>query len=290
MSRPLGYGLVTPARDEATNLSRLAESVAAQTQLPERWIIVDNGSTDDTGSLARDLAEASSWVDVIEVPGDSTLTRGAPIVRAVLAGFDALGPWPDVVVKLDADVSFDPDHFERLLGHFQGDPQLGIASGLCLEYENDRWTPRYSTRSHVRGAVRAYRRACLEAVMPLEQRMGWDGIDELKAAVHGWRTATVDDVTFRHHRGLGEREPATKRWARQGEMAHYMGYRPSYLAFRALYRALREPAALAMVSGYGRAALRREPQYPDLEVRTYLRDEQSLRRLPRRIREALGRA
>ena len=284
----LDYALVTPARNEATNLRRLSDCVIRQTHLPSAWLIVDNGSGDDTADVANQLAEGHDWVRLIEAPGEESQERGAPVVRAVLAGLAALEPWPDIVVKLDADVSFEPDHFERLIAEFRTDPELGIASGLCLEEEEGRWKPRYSTRSHVRGAVRAYRRRCLEDVMPLEQRMGWDGIDELKAAVHGWKTATIPDIEFFHHRRVGQRERSSQMWLRQGEMAHYMGYRPSYLALRALYRALSDPAALMMVVGYVRAALRREPRYPDANVRALLRREQSLRRLPRRIREARG--
>lgn len=287
--QPLTYALVTPARNEEDGLRRLAGCVLEQTVAPTTWVIADNGSTDATAAIAAELARSHPSITVVVVPGETMPTRGGAVVRAFNAGLDALPSWPDVVVKLDADVSFDADHFERLLERFAADPTLGIASGLCLEKEQGRWRPRYSTRSHVRGAVRAYRGTCLEDVLPLEERMGWDGIDEIKAAVRGWRTATIQDIEFRHHRALGEREQATARWTRQGEMAHYMGYRPSYLVFRALYRSLREPSALAMVWGYAAAAARRRPRYPDVSVRAWLRREQSLRRLPRRAREATGR-
>jgi len=119
--------------------------------------------------------------------------------------------------------------------------------------------------------------------------MGWDGIDEIKAAMSGWRTATFHDMVFFHHRALGERESAIHRWERQGEMAHYMGYRPSYLALRALYRSLRDPAAMAMIIGFARSAALGAAQYPDPHVRDWLRREQSLRAIPTRAREALGR-
>ena len=285
----LSYALITPARNEEQNIARLAGCVLDQTQRPETWLIVDNGSSDGTAGVAERLASEHVWIGVLTIPGGEEQIRGAPVVRALHAGLEALTPWPEVVVKVDADVSFERDHFERLLAHFDADATLGIAGSLCLEEERGRWQPRYSTRSHVRGAVRAYRRACLEDVLPLEERMGWDGIDEIKAAVHGWRTATFRDVSFFHHRSLGEREGAGARWARQGEMAYFMGYRPSYLGFRALYRGLGEPAALTMVWGYVRAAFRRTPRYADPEVRAWLRREQSLRRLPLRMREALGR-
>ena len=210
-------------------------------------------------------------------------------MRAFTAGLDHVDPSTDVVAKLDADLSFPPDHWELLLAEFAADESLGIAGGTCWEERQGVWKPQYTTRNHVRGAEKAYRRACLEVVLPLEQRMGWDGIDELKAAVKGWRTKSFRHLAVRHHRPLGAREDRLGKWLGQGEMAHYMGYRPSYLAFRALYRGMRDPVALSMMWGYGRAAILRRPRLADPEVRALLRSEQGLRKLQLRVREALGR-
>jgi glycosyltransferase involved in cell wall biosynthesis len=283
------YAIVTPARNEAENLSRLADSIAAQTIVPAQWVIVDNGSTDETARVADRIARSHDWVTVIRTAGESLPVRGAPVVRAFNAGFRELTHDTDIVVKLDADLSFEPDHFQRLLAEFERDPALGIAGGVCWEEDRGRWRPQHTTRGHVRGAEKAYRRACLHVVLPLEERMGWDGIDELKAAVNGWRTESFGDIPVRHHRKLGVREPRVAKWVVQGEMAHYMGYRPSYLVLRALYRAIRDAAAVAMLWGYARSALRREPRVSDPDVREWLRREQGLRRLGLRAREALGR-
>ena len=146
------------------------------------------------------------------------------------------------------------------------------------------------TRGHVRGAARAYRRECLDQVLPLEERVGWDGIDELKAAVLGWTTRTLPGLSFYHHRRLGARDGAPgARWRAQGQASYYMGYRFLYLALRSLHHARRDPSAVAMISSYLSAALRREPRYGDPAVRAYLRRRQSLRFLGVRALEALGR-
>jgi hypothetical protein len=193
------------------------------------------------------------------------------------------------VVKLDADVSMGPDYFERLLARFDADPALGIASGLCLEEEQGEWRPRYVVRGHVRGASRVWRWTCFEAIRPLETRLGWDEIDELKANVLGWKTTTFNDLVFRHHRQVAQRDGAQRlRWQENGQRAHYMGYRFSYMLLRCLHHARRDPSALWMIASYLRAALRRRPQYPDVEVRRFLRRQQSARYLGVRAREARG--
>ena len=285
----LSYAVVTPARNESGNLPRLARCLAAQTAGPSAWVIVDNGSTDHTAAVARALEREHAWARLLAVPGARDPERGRPIVRAFHAAIATLSKLPDVVVNLDADISIEPDFFARLLAEFEHDPALGIAGGTCYERSRGIWRPRHVTGTTVWGASRAYRRACLQHVLPLEERLGWDGIDEFKANAAGWRTATLA-IPFRHHRREGERDRG-RRHARaaQGRTAHYVGYRPWYLALRALYNAARDPAALAMLWGYARAVAAGEPRCADDAVRGYVRSQQSLRRLPLRVREALGR-
>jgi glycosyltransferase involved in cell wall biosynthesis len=278
-----------PVRNEETNLVRIAGCLEAQTQPPAEWLIVDTGSTDGTRSVIAELCARLPWVRSIDVAGETVPTRGGPIVRAFTRGAAALRAPAEVIVKLDADLSFEVDYFERLLDAFAEDPRLGLASGVCLELQGGEWRPLYGTRCHVWGASRAYRRQALQDVLPLEERQGWDEIDSIKAQLKGWHARTLLDLPFRHHRPEGERDGSRRRWADQGETAHFMGYRFSYLLLRAAYRSLKEPVALSMIGGYARAAARHQPRVADEAVRAHLRRQQSVQRLPLRFREALGR-
>jgi poly-beta-1,6-N-acetyl-D-glucosamine synthase len=283
------YAVVTPARNESGNLPRLARCLAAQSQRPVSWVIVDNGSTDDTEQRAVELAAAQPWIRVVSARGEAVPTRGGPVARAFMAGVEALDVAADIVVKVDADITVADDYFERLVGEFAADPALGIASGTCYELEDGEWRPRHVTGNRVRGASRAYRRECLDDVLPLEARPGWDGIDELRAIGRGWRTRSFAHLRFYHHRKVGQRDSSRRRDLFEfGRALHYSWYRPSYLVLSALFNARRERAALATISGYASAALHREPRCPDPAVRTYIRREQRLRAVPLRAREKLG--
>src|SRR6185436_12271794 len=123
------YALVSPVLNEVENLPRLATCLRTQSLAPDAWLIVDTGSADGTVEFVRDLAEELDWVKVIAIPA-AEFDRGRPIVDAIHEGFAALrvDP-PDVVVKLDADVSMEPDYFERLMDAFAVDDTLGMASG-----------------------------------------------------------------------------------------------------------------------------------------------------------------
>jgi glycosyltransferase involved in cell wall biosynthesis len=285
------YAVVTPARDEAENLPRLAASLVAQTIRPRAWTIVDNGSTDGTLEVAHRLAAEHEWVHVLSLPGTSSADRGAPVVRALQAGIAALAPEPpEILVNVDADISMEPDYFERLLARFDANLSLGIASGSAFELQRGSWQQRYVTGTTVWGASRAYRWECLQELLPLEERVAWDGVDEFKANSRGWRTAAFEELPFRHHRREGERDGTAWRARRnQGNAAYYLGYRSWYLVLRAVWQMRREPAALGMIWGYAVAALRRDARNSDPEARAYLRRQQSPRNLRLRMLEAAGR-
>src|SRR5713226_4545711 len=293
----LSYALVTPARDEARNLERLAGCLERQTVQPHEWVIVDDGSVDGTAEVARALAARHAYVTVLESPGAAA--KGGPLAAGRRAGRDIvafktglarLSHRPDVVLKLDADVSFEPDFFERMLAAFEADPALGIAGGTCYELDGDRWRPYRVTGGHVRGATRAYRWACLQAVSPTEERIGWEAVEEARAALRGWRTRSLTELSFLHHRALGARDGARRAWVAQGHLAHYLGYRLSFMLLKLTSQREPAPSPGANLWAYREAAARREPRHPDTAVRAFWRREQSLRRVPGRVREALGRA
>lgn len=292
-ARPVmrSYAVVTPARDEAANLPRLAAALAAQTARPAQWVIVDNGSSDGTLGVAQRLSEEHDWVRLLTVPGASSADRGGAVVRALQAGIASLAASPpEFVVNVDADISMEPAYFEELLARFEDDPRLGIASGSAFELQGDGWRQRHVTGTTVWGASRAYRWACLQEILPLEERIAWDGLDEFKANARGWRTVAFEDLAFRHHRPEGVRDGTSWRArTNQGRAAHYLGYRSWYLVLRALWHARREPSAIGMVWGFALAAAKREARSPDEQGRAYLRRQQSLRHIGARALEASGR-
>lgn len=283
---PLSYALVTPARNEHDNLRHVADSIIAQDHRPAWWIIVDDGSDDGMDVVAHELARHHDWIVVTETgESEADLAMGRLRGRDLLAfhrGLSALPAAVDVFVKVDADTSFNADYFRRLLECFEQQPDLGIAGGSCYELVDGNWERIKVSDKHPRGASRAYRWALLGDVFALEPELGWDGVDEVMAELRGYRTAAIREIGFRHHRKVGERDGRLRAGTALGRQAWYMGYRPSYLVLRALYRARENAASLAMVGGYAWAAASGAPQCPDPTITGRVRERQRLRVVVRR--------
>ena len=197
--------------------------------------------------------------------GNGQLAAGRRDARDLIGfrnGIRALSRPVDVVIKVDADIDFDPDFCERLTARFAADEQLGIASGTCYELERGSWVRRAKTDTTVWGATRAYRAECIDDMMELEPCMGWDGLDEIRVQLRGMRTQTCVDLPVPPpspggRAGSSPRSTTARLWAAPpGTWATG----PATSRMRALYRARREPAALAMLWGYAAAAASRAPR------------------------------
>jgi poly-beta-1,6-N-acetyl-D-glucosamine synthase len=255
--------LITPCRNEAEHLERTLASVAAQTRPPDLWLVIDDGSTDATPEilnrwLARlpflELLSTRRW-DAPDSDGLAVAAEAVAFNRALDSA--ALGEFSHVG-KLDADIELAPDYFQRLLDRSAVEADLGIVGGTLLEDHGRGWLPAGGPEHHVRGALKLYRRDCLEALGGgIEERLGWDTIDEVEARMRGYRTRTLPQPTARHLRPVATRGGILRGRARLGHAAFILRYSPWWVAAKSAQVALKRPYVLsggAYFWGYLRAA------------------------------------
>ena len=280
--------IVSPVRNEARHIARVARAVAAQELAPVRWIVTDDGSTDGTWELLRELEREVPFLTVVRAPRNDAATpvrdrlaRAIEVRNFNRALADALAT-ADVsgythVMKLDGDIELPPEYLRVLLERFARNPDLGLAGGVLVEPKPDGGMRRIAIPDyHVHGALKCYSRACLEAIGGVRECLGWDTIDETYARMRGYRTRSYPVLVSVHHRPLASADGALRGHARHGECAYIAHYGALWVMLRSLKVARRAPAGLsgaAFLYGYARAAARRVERVPDAEYRRFTRRE-----------------
>src|SRR3954464_10111149 len=110
------YCLITPCRDEAKYARRTLDAVVAQTVTPALWIIVDDGSRDETPQILEEYAAKHSWIRIIRRPDRGDRKLGGGVIDAFYTGYDLINPDDfDYVCKFDLDLDIPPVYFEALM-------------------------------------------------------------------------------------------------------------------------------------------------------------------------------
>lgn len=273
--------LITPARDEAVHLERTIRAVAAQTQRPDLWLIIDDGSTDATPEILARAASELPFLRVLQAPRNAAANTDRLAVAAEARAFNWALENVDLddythVGKLDADIELPAEYFERVIESFEREPRLGIAGGGLLERGRNGWQLAKVPDYHVRGALKLYSRECFAAIGGIEERLGWDTIDETYARMHGFTTRSLNEVAARHHRPVATRNGTLRGRARHGQCAHILRYGGWWVALRSLKVACSRPyglSGLAFFYGYARSALRGEERVEDERFRRFVARE-----------------
>jgi biofilm PGA synthesis N-glycosyltransferase PgaC len=274
--------LITPARDEAGHLERTVRAVAAQTRKPDLWLIVDDGSVDGTLQLLDRLAEEVPFLEILRAPPRAARPEEDGLALAAEAiAFNAALRSVNVedfthIGKLDADVELSSAYFERLLARFEAEPDLGVAGGVLLEHSGGGWEPTRIPAHHVRGALKLYSRECFEAIGGIEERLGWDTIDETYARMRGYSTRSLPEITARHHRPVATRGGALRGRARHGQCAYILRYSAWWVTLRSFKVALQHPyglSGIAFLYGYFHALLKAQPKVEDDGFKRFVREE-----------------
>jgi len=274
------YVLITPAHNEEKFITKTLDSMVVQTLLPERWVIVDDGSTDRTAKIAENYAARFPWIELVRRP--QRLDRSfAGKVHAFNAGLERVRSVPfDVVGNLDADLWFDPDYLEFLMEKFSEDPKLGVAGTPFLENGYDSARDSFEGENHVAGGCQLFRRECFEQIggfIP-NRAGGVDWIAVTTARMKGWKTRSFPEKRFHHYRTLGTagRSGLAASFS-YGEKDYYLGGSPIWQLFRVAYRMTKQPVlvdGLALLFGYCWAALRRVKRPVTQELMRFHRREQ----------------
>src|SRR4051812_47258893 len=124
------YLLVSPCRDEAKYARRTLDSIVRQSVLPAHWVIVDDGSKDETPAILKEYADKYPFIRVITRADRGDRKLGGGVIDAFYAGYDSVNPDDfDYVCKMDLDLDMPPRYFEELMARMEANPRIGASSG-----------------------------------------------------------------------------------------------------------------------------------------------------------------
>jgi hypothetical protein len=273
------YALISPCRNEARFIKTTLDSVISQSELPALWVIVDDGSTDETMEILTQYSAQYSWIEVVAKPDRGHRAVGPGVIEAFYVGLEALCLSEfDFICKLDVDLDLPPRYFELLMDRMQADPRLGSASGKpYYRSATGAWVSEKCGDEMSVGMTKFYRTSCFQDIGGFVREVMWDGIDCHKARQRGWIVRSWDepDLQFHHLRPMGasDNNILTGR-ARHGFGQYFMRSDPLYFSATAIFRMTRPPyvvGGLAMLYGYARAWWSGARQLDDPELCEFIR-------------------
>ncbi len=280
--------IISPCRDEAIYMRRTLDTVLAQTLPPTLWIIVDDGSTDDTPRVLAEYASkhpAGSKTEVRIITRENRGKRkvGPGVIEAFYAGLKTINlDHFEYVTKLDLDLDLPPRYFEILHQRMLANPRLGTCSGkayMPVDPNNvdGEYVSEFLGDETSAGMTKFFKTACFKQIGGFVRQVMWDGIDCHRCRMLGWIATSWDDpdLRFKHLRPMG----SSHKGIFTGRMRHgfgqwFMGTSLPYMTASAIFRMSKKPyiiGGVAMWWGYVRSMLKNEPRYEDLEFRAFLR-------------------
>jgi glycosyltransferase involved in cell wall biosynthesis len=287
-----GYCIITPCRDEAAYARRTLESVTRQSVPPALWVIVDDGSADETPLILAEYAARFDYIRVIRRADRGHRKLGGGVIDAFYEGLGTIEPGAfEYLCKLDLDLDLPPRYFELLLRRMEENPRIGTCSGKPyfpapgppadeVEFplvDRSRFVSEKMGDENSVGMTKLYRRSCFEQIGGFVRELMWDGIDGHRCRQLGWIAVSWDepDLRFVHLRPMGT---SHRSWwtgrVRHGLGQWFMGTSPAWMLASAGYRMTRPPrivGGLAMLWGYARSMARGDRRYGDAEFRRFLR-------------------
>jgi biofilm PGA synthesis N-glycosyltransferase PgaC len=271
------YVIISPCRNEVDFMRQTLDSVIAQSVRPERWVIVDDGSTDTTPQILSEYAAAHDWICIVTRTDRGRRAVGPGVIEAFYAGYETINPDDyDYLCKLDLDLRLPPRYFEILMQRMESNSRLATCSGKAyIDKDGELVSERHGDENSI-GASKFYRVSCFKELGGFVREVMWDGIDGHRCRMKGLIACSWDepDLRFTHLRPMG----STQQSIYVGRMRHgygqyFMGTGLLWMLATAVYRVSEKPyviGGLFILWGWLKSALQRKPRYEDAEFRRFL--------------------
>jgi len=218
------YYIIIPAYNEEAFMALTLQSLVEQTVLPTKIVVVNDNSTDTTPEIVADFAAKYPFITLVNKKSETIHLPGSKVIQAFQEGEKHIDDNYEIIVKLDADLILPKNYFETIIKYFQSDEQIGMVGGFCYIKKNEDWILENLTdKDHIRGALKAYRKATFKQIGGLKPAMGWDTVDELLCKFYNWKVVTDESLHVKHLKPTGASYNKAARY-KQGEAFYSLGY------------------------------------------------------------------
>ncbi|MFH2044624.1 MAG: glycosyltransferase family 2 protein [Pseudomonadota bacterium] len=276
------YVLITPARNEEKNIVKTIQAIVTQTILPLKWIIVNDNSTDQTEEIIKRAANTYSFIKLLNASEERTERSFGSKALAFRRGYEVVKNIQfDYIGNLDADVTMEPNYYNKIIMEMLKNQRLGVASGVVWDKTSNGFIRTISSLNHAVGAVQFWRKECFEAIggyRPVSVG-GIDSIAELTARMKGWETRSFADLPVYHHKPVDSAGGRTgMRIAyRAGQTEYHIGSHPLFAALKAIRRWKQSPlflSSIIRIAAYAKLWFKKTPRDAPAELVAFLKKEQ----------------
>ena len=272
------YLIISPGRNEAQYMRATLDSVVQQTIRPRKWIIVDDGSSDESPAILKEYELAHDWIEVLTRENRGRRAVGSGVMEAFYAGYETIDIDDyDYICKLDLDLKLPPGYFETLMEKMRAEPRLGTCSGKAYIRKNGELvSERHGDETSI-GASKFYRVSCFKEIGGFIREVMWDGIDCHRCRMLGWIACSFDepDLRFEHLRPMGSSQQSILYGRmRHGSGQYFMGTGLLWMLATAVYRIPEKPyviGGLFILYGWLKSWILNQPRYEAEGFRDFLR-------------------
>lgn len=277
----IDYLIVSPCKNEASNLPGLIDSIINQSIAPKLWLIYNDGSTDGSDAILKELESKCKWVKVIQ--GEGTI-RDLSFHYARIVDFSlkkAIKICEDQGIEckyaslIDSDMILEKRFFEKLMLYFEQNNKLGVASGSVIYDFNDMSTLEKGRNDLPIGGLRMWRMECFLQSGGFPISYSADAVSNVLATLNGWETKKYDDVLGQQSRRTSSAEGLWKGYRVKGESDYFRDYHPFYVSLKFMKYCISYPfyIGLSYGSGYIKSVIQRREKIDMPEVRKYYRNK-----------------
>lgn len=275
------YVLVTPCKNEEKSLPSLAESVINQTITPKVWVIIDDGSTDNSPKILKDLESKYSWINVLtckKSKWDLSFHYAKIVDRGLTYALEICAKhceYLEYISLIDADMILEEGFFERIIDRFENEPDLGVASGSTAYYNASELITETGRDDLPIGGLRVWRRKCFIETGGFPITYSADSVSNVLAILNGWKLQKFNDIVGVQSRRTSSSNGLWKGYRTKGESDYFRDYHPFYVTLKFIKYIFTKPfyIGIAYLHGYIVSILTIKEKIDIPQVRKYYRNK-----------------